>query len=82
MFSPEHKAKIGAANKGRTVSKELSAKIRAALATLTEEEVYQIKDLLHHKTMQQSKIANIYDVSRPAITLIKRGKRWAHVQYP
>lgn len=47
---------------------------------LTENQVAQIKRLLLEAEYTQMEIASMYGVSQVAISLIKRGKKWIHVE--
>lgn len=47
------------------------------MAKLTDDEVCQIRDILHAKAMKQIEIAAAYSVCKQTITNIKKKLRWA-----
>lgn len=47
---------------------------------LNEDEVKQIKIALSNKTHTQLQLAELYNVSQVCISLIKRNKKWTHVE--
>lgn len=49
-------------------------------AKLTAIQVKEIKRLLTEKKLSQTQIAKLFGVSRSAISLIKIGKNWNHIQ--
>lgn len=49
-------------------------------AKLDEDSVRSIKVLLKRGDMTQTAIANMFNISKPIISWIKSGKRWAHVK--
>lgn len=51
-------------------------------AKLTEESVYEIKELLATTKLTQKSIAERYGVEKSAISKIKRNITWTHVEYP
>lgn len=65
--------------KNKHILSKLMAGSKNCNATLNEQDVVEIKKKLNEGTSHQA-IANEYGVSRTAITKIKNGHRWAHVE--
>lgn len=69
-ISNKHKQDISKANKGEG----------NGMSKLTESDVIKIKKLLKSQNITQTDIAEMFNVSRRAISLIKTGDRWSHVK--
>src|SRR3954466_2635488 len=70
--SVDHRAKIGARNRGSN----------SGTAVLNEQKVAEVKRLLSEKALTQEEIGIRFGVSGSLIGMIQRNCRWAHVPWP
>lgn len=85
--SLESRAKMSASRTGRPLSPETSRKISLALrgeaarSILTEQKVWEIKELLWVGRLSIKTIANLYGVSAGTVVDVKHGKSWEYVPF-
>jgi hypothetical protein len=82
-----HRQSISEGNMGREVTEETREKIREANCgeggpntKLSSEQVVEIKWLFSNTYLKDGEIADVYPVSWSAISAIRNGQSWAHLQ--